>query len=94
MQDCRVTRRELRRDAPPGHFAYQRQLSGQPLALSCCWQLAGWAIQHGEVWSNDWDEANAFCNPDREAAGSWDHEASEESLSPWLHNFYDGLDVW
>ena len=37
---------------------------------------------------------NAFCNADREAAGAWNHEAHEESLSPWLQNFYDGLDVW
>ena len=58
------------------------------------WPLAGWAIQHGKVWSDDWDEANAFCNLDCEAAGMWDHEAPEESLSPWLQNFYDGLDVW
>ena len=31
---------------------------------------------------------------DREAAGAWDQEAPEESLSPWLQRFYDGLDVW
>ena len=24
----------------------------------------------------------------------WDHEAPEDSLSPWLQNLYDGLDVW
>ena len=94
MQDRRVTRRELRRAVPPELFACQRQLSGQMLALACRWLLAGRAIQQGEVWSDDWDEANAFCNPNREAAGAWDHEAPEESLSPWLHRFYDGLDVW
>ena len=37
---------------------------------------------------------NAFCNPNREAAGAWDHEAPQESLPPWLQRFYDGLDVW
>ena len=94
VQDRRVTRRELRRAVPPEHFAYQRQLSDQSLALACRWLLAGWAIQHGEVWSNGWDEANAFCNPDREAAGAWDHEAPQESLSPWFQCFYDGLDGW
>ena len=94
VQDRRVTRRELRRVVPPEHFAYRRQLSGQTLALACRWLLAGWATHHGAVWSDNWDEANAFCNPDREAAGAWDPEAPEESPLSWLHNFYNGLDVW
>ena len=68
-------------------------MSGRTLALTCRWLLAGWAIQHGEVWSDDWDEANAICTPGQEAAGAWDHKAPEESLSPWLQSFYDGLDV-
>ena len=93
VQDRRVTRRELRRAAPPEHFAYRRQLPGQTLALAYCWLLTYWAIRHGEIWSDDWDEENAFCNPDREAARAWGHEAPEESLSPWLQRFYDGLDV-
>ena len=37
---------------------------------------------------------NALGNSDREAARAWGREAPEESLSPWLENFYDGLDVW
>ena len=94
VQDRRVTRRELRWAVPPEHFAYRRQLSIQTLALACCWLLTYWAIEHGEIWSDDWDEANAFCNPDREAAGGWNHGAPEESLSPWLQRFYDSLDVW
>ena len=94
VQDRRVTRRELRRAVPPEHFAYWRQLSGQTLALACRWLLTYSAIRHGEVWSDDWDEANALCNPVRRAAEAWDHEAPEESLSPWLQRFYDGLDVW
>ena len=93
LQDRRVTRRELRRAVPPEHFAYWRQLTGQSLALACCWLLAGWAIRHGEVWSDDCDEVNAFCNPDCDAAGAWDHKAPEESLLPWLQHFYDGVDV-
>ena len=79
---------------PLEHFAYGRQLPGQTIALACRWLLAGWAIQHGEVWSDDLDEANAFCTPDRGASGAWDHKALEESLSPWLQGFYHGLDVW
>ena len=78
---------------PPEHIAYHRHLSGQTVALACRWLLAGWAIQHGAVWSDDWDDANAFCNPNREAAGAWDPEAPEESPSLWLRKFYDGLDV-
>ena len=94
MQDRCVTHRELRRAVPPEHFAYRQQLSGQTLALACRWLLAGWAIRHGAVSSDDWDEANALCNPNREAAGAWDHEAPEESLPPLLKNCYDGLDLW
>ena len=75
VQDRWVTHRELRRAVPPEHFAYRRQLSGQTMALAYRWLLAGWAIQHGVVWSDDRDEANAFCNPDREAAVACDHEA-------------------
>ena len=56
--------------------------------------MAGWTIKHGEVWSDDWDEANAFCNPDQEAAGAWAQEAPHESLSAWFRRLYDGLDVW
>ena len=82
VQDRRVTRRELWRAIPPEHFAYRRQLSGQMPALACRWLLAGWAIQHGEAWWDDWDEPNAICNPDREASRACDHEAPEESLSP------------
>ena len=69
VQDRRVTRREPRRAVPPEHFAYRRQLSGQTLALSCRWLLTYSAIRHAEIWSDDWDEANAFCNPDREVSG-------------------------
>ena len=46
------------------------------------------------MWSEDWHEAIAFCNPEREAAGAGNHEAPKESLAPWLKNFYDVLDVW
>ena len=93
MQVRLVTRPELRRAVPWEHFAYRRQLSGQTLALECRWPLAGWAIQHTVVWSKDWDEANAFCNPNHKGAGAWDHKTHEESQSPRLQNFYDGLDV-
>ena len=37
---------------------------------------------------------NAFCNPDCEGVGVWDHKVPKEVRSPWLQNFYDGLDVW
>ena len=94
VQDRRVTRRELRGAVPTEHFAYRRQLSGQTLALAYRWLLTYWAIKHRELWSDDWNEANALCNPDQEAAGAWDHEAPEESLSPWLQRFYDRLDLW
>ena len=86
VQDLRVTRRQLRRALPPKHFAYQRQMSGQSLAVACRWLLAGRAIQQIEVWSDDWDEANAFCDPDGEAAVAGVHEAPGESLSLWLYN--------
>ena len=86
VQDLRVTRRQLRRALPPKHFAYQRQMSGQSLAVACRWLLAGRAIQHIEVWSDDLEEANAFCDPDGEAAVAGVHEAPGESLSLWLYN--------
>ena len=79
-----MTRRELRRAVPREHFAYRWQLSGQTLALAYRRVLAGSAIRHGAIWSDDSDEANPFCNLNREAAGAWDHEASQESLSHWL----------
>ena len=41
VQERPVTRRELRRAVSPEHFAHQRQLSGQTLALACRWRLAG-----------------------------------------------------
>ena len=63
VQDRRVTRREFRRAVPPEHFAHRRQMSGQTLALACRWLLTCWATRHGEVWSDDWDEANAFLQP-------------------------------
>ena len=80
----RVTRRELRRAVPVEHFAHRGQLLGQTVAMTCCQLLAGCAIQHGDTWSDDWNEANALGNQDREAAGAWDHENPEELCRPSL----------
>ena len=94
VQGRPVTRRELRCGVPPEHLAYGRQLACRTVALACRWLLAGSAIQHGAVCLDDWNKANALCNPNPAAAGVRDHEVPEESLSPRLHNLYDGLDVW
>ena len=38
---------------PPENLPFRRQSSGQTIALACRSLLAGWAIQLGEVWSDD-----------------------------------------
>ena len=65
-------------------FMHRRQLSGQMLTPVCRWLLAGLVLQYGEVWSDDWDKANAVCNVDRRRGSPWDHEAPKKLLSPWL----------
>ena len=67
VHDRRVNRRELRRAVPPEHFAYRQHRPGQTVALPCRRLLAGWAIWHGAVSSDDGDEANALCNSNCEA---------------------------
>ena len=94
VEERRMSHRKRQWAVPPKLFAYRHQLSGQMLALTCQWLLAGWVLRYGAVWSDNWGKANVFCNPNRSGRDALDHQAPEESPSPWLLCFYDTMEVW
>ena len=60
VHERRMSRRERPHAVPTELFACCRHLSGHTLTVACRLLLAGWSLRYSEVWSNNWDEANAI----------------------------------